>query len=150
MAFLFPNYEPNSADIMVSTWGHLVWRGLRDAKRTWGKGAHPRIWRQTWVSLLFGVLLLQVRNCLQPDLFSLRQPGFPFPCYGKVALWNTEGQSWGAAGYPEHLLVFSRSFVRTRRLTEWCRMQCSVHDLLTFDFLPTSPCKGEGRFYEEF
>lgn len=115
-----------------------------------GKRAHPRTRWETWVSLLFGVLFLQVHNCLQPELFCLRQPGFAFPCYEKVTLWNTEGQSWGAAEYTEHLLVSSRSFVRTLRLTEWCGMQCSVHDLLTFDFLPTPHCKGEGRFYEEF
>lgn len=146
MAFLFPNYEPNSAEIVVSKWGQM---SEEVSKRTWGQRRHHASGGRREIRCSFRVLFLQVCGSLQPDLFSLRQPGFAFPCYEKVTLWNTEGKSWGAAECGEHLLVFSRSFVRIHRLTEW-PTECFVHDLLTFDFCQFPTAKGKADFMKSF
>lgn len=149
MASLFPNCEPNSAEIMDSKWWQMS-EGVSKMQENMGAKGPPTTSDDMLVSLFFGALFFQVCYALQPDLFSLRQPGFAFLCYEKVTLWNTEGQSWGAAEHSERLWVFSRSPVRTHRLTEWCRMECFVHDLLTFDSRQFPTAKGKADFMKSF
>lgn len=149
MASFLPNWEPNSAEIMDSKWWQMS-EGVSKMQGNMGAKGPPTASDDMLVLLFFGVLFFQVCYALQPDLFSLRQHGFTFLCYEKVTLWNTEGQSWSAAAHSECLLVFSRSSVRTHRLTEWCRMECFVHDLLTFGYCQFPTAKGKADFMKSF